>query len=656
MAMAIWPPTGIHQPRGAKMNTLRRWGWHGLVATLAAAIAACGGGSDPPAAPPAALRLDSAASVTQSIGPAGGTLSTTGADGTAYTLTVPAKALRSATAITLTPIASIADLPSGVSLAGGAHLTPEGQTFSVPLKLTIALAAAPTSAPLPFTYDGELQQRHLYPATVSGSTIEFEIVHFSGYAAFLGELEALQELFGSLEFFSPPSARGDQALQELVNAATGGLGNDARAAAMGAALRDWLDDAIKPAVVAAQAIGSYDLGVFELGSVRQLHIELNIFDIALRYAVVAGAGSQIDDVMLDFRVAVRDAARHVIAVSNAGCDAANALAFLAPDILRWQALAQRTGAAALDPTLERAAVLEELCVQVAYDPNGGLDFPTGIQPGEAGTLGVRAGYSIKGGPVRFDEPLFMVLTGASNVEPSGVVDAFAVAAGATLQQQFRWEPATIEMRIDVDACLANELLREVCQQAFVVRGVSSVPPPPSGTCPSYSATAAGTTVISGDFRLGASSEFRSNVDPDNVALSFVASASSRDRNRVAASANNTSAAATATVFYTVDEFLESGAPISFVVTWHGNAEIEVGSVTATFTINNDSRTDTAVGSRPLPLQIPVTAKHGDILKITTAVTASSSSSAGFSLGARVTGSVGGGVLDPGLELVPVICN
>ena len=56
-------------------------------------------------------------------------------------------------------------------------------------------------------------------ATVSGNMIEFEIVHFSGYAAFVGQLPALEAFVGGpLGYMSTPSARGDQALQELVDA------------------------------------------------------------------------------------------------------------------------------------------------------------------------------------------------------------------------------------------------------------------------------------------------------------------------------------------------------------------------------------------------------------------------------------------------------
>lgn len=446
-----------------------------LIAALGAGLAGCGGGSSQDSPPASPLRLENAAAVTQTIGPAGGTLTTTAADGTAYTLTVPPTALRRATAITLAPIASIADLPAGVSVAGGVHLTPEGQAFDMPVKLTIALARPPSSAPIPFTYAGELTQRRLYPAVLTAGTLAFDIVHFSGYAALLAQPDVIAFLLGGNGYLPTPGAAGDQALQALVSASLQ-LTGEARSAAMRAALRGWLDTVIKPAVVSTQAITTIDVNpstanAATIEATTRLRGEMQVFDIALKYALLAGA--DVNALYPDFQVAVRDAARHVIPLFNAACSQFASAWFLAvPDVFAWQELARLSSATALEPALERAAVLDALCVQVAYDPNGGTDFPSGIQPGQTGTLGVRAGFTVNGGPVRFDEPMLVSARG-TNTSTSALLGAGElVAPGARYQQQFLWEPATTEMRIDIKACLADELLREICQQAFVVRGVS----------------------------------------------------------------------------------------------------------------------------------------------------------------------------------------
>jgi hypothetical protein len=579
-----------------------------VVLGLCAGLAACGGGSSSgQPAPASALRLDGAATVTRTIGPAGGSMSTTATDGTNYALTVPPGALSSATDVTLAPVVSIAGLPPGVSLAAGAHLTPEGQTFSVPVNLLITLAGPPASVALPIAYSGDAQNPQAYPATTSGSTIEFQIVHFSGYAALLSQ-DAIGLLMDPSYYLPPPGAAGDLALQQVVHASLT-LTGEARADAMRSALQGWLDGVIKPAVAAAQAIAAIDVNPpftdnSALAALTRLRHEMQVFDIAFKYAYISG-GSGMDALYDDFRIAVRDSVKHAIPLFNAACDTTTAPILLAvPDILAWQQLAQYTSAVNLEPALSRAAVLDALCVQVAYDPNGGTDFPAGIVPGQTGTLSVRAGYSVNGGPVRFDEPMFMLLT--------GMLAPFAVAAADTLQQQFLWEPATTEMRIGVEACLAQELVREICQQAVVVRGT------PTDTCPSYSATAAGVTRTSRDFSDGAGAGGSSST--------FFASATSVSTNQMFTSTNASDASATATVHYTVrdqDDAAGSG-PFSFMFVWEGTPQAEAGMATATIEIKGVTRSATRSNTtdrQPWRLEVPVTLALGEVFSVTTTVTA-----------------------------------
>ena len=68
----------------------------------------------------------------------GGTLQTTGADGTVYTLTVPPDALTQDTTISMTPLTGA----SGLDLAGGRLLgvqfAPEGLSFLHEVSLSLA--------------------------------------------------------------------------------------------------------------------------------------------------------------------------------------------------------------------------------------------------------------------------------------------------------------------------------------------------------------------------------------------------------------------------------------------------------------------------------------------------------------------------------------
>jgi hypothetical protein len=580
--------------------------WLNRLAALLALtlISGCGGGSaggEPAATSP--LGLDAARSVSQTVGRAGGTLITAGADGTVYTLTVPPRALRSDASITLSPIAAIGDLPAGVSFAGGAHLTPEGQTFDVPVTLTVALPAPPPSAPIPFTYAAMLSERRLYPAVLIGRLLVFEIVHFSGYAALLAQPD-IDLVHDANSYLPAPGAAGDQALQALVDAASEPPG-EARGAAMRAALRGWLDNVITPAVVSTQSVTTIDVNPgavnpVALEATSRLRGEMLMFNVALKYAVLVGAGD-IDALYLDFRIAVKDAARHVIPLFNAACSQFPvAWAFAVPEVLAWQEIASDSGAAGLDPTLKRATVIDELCLQVAYEPDGGIDFPTGIQPGQSGTLSVRAGYTINGGPVRFDLPLFVLLTGASNVSPGGLQAPLAPLTGASVQQPFLWQHATTEMRIEVEACLADELLREVCQQGFVVRGESEAP----FGCQESSVTVGEETLTR-----------RTSV---TLAAYNVGEAFANSSFGGAGAFGGSSARASSVAFYKVDA---PGVPGSFqaVVRYRaglrdGNPDfLPDGSASVDLTWPGGTQTHTEFGT--FDRTHPITVQHGDVVKL-----------------------------------------
>jgi hypothetical protein len=90
----------------------------------------------------AAVTLDASRAAAATIGPGGGTLTTTTADGSRLTLTIPAGALAGDEQVTVTPIASLAD--AGVTLAAGAQLEPDGLRLLQPATLSV-LPAKPVS-------------------------------------------------------------------------------------------------------------------------------------------------------------------------------------------------------------------------------------------------------------------------------------------------------------------------------------------------------------------------------------------------------------------------------------------------------------------------------------------------------------------------------
>ncbi|HUI47351.1 MAG TPA: hypothetical protein VL119_01565, partial [Acidimicrobiia bacterium] len=123
--------------------------------------------------------------VTESIGSAGGMLTTKGADGTTFTLVVPPKALPMDTPITMTPYARIEGLPGAAKTARqiGVALYPEGLQLAVPGTLTIA-----PRGPVPVTVatlgsQADGKDAGLVMHQRKGSTISISIPHFSGWVA-----------------------------------------------------------------------------------------------------------------------------------------------------------------------------------------------------------------------------------------------------------------------------------------------------------------------------------------------------------------------------------------------------------------------------------------------------------------------------------------
>src|SRR5438132_1357763 len=132
------------------------------------------------------LTLDLSRASTGSISTNGGSLSATAADGTRFTLTVPAGAFLSDEDITMIPVAAMTRLPFSGGLRAAVQLQPEGLRLQQPATLTID-AAQPLSLtgqkPIAFGYHGDGDALYLFPAVMSGSHAEFALMHFSGYGA-----------------------------------------------------------------------------------------------------------------------------------------------------------------------------------------------------------------------------------------------------------------------------------------------------------------------------------------------------------------------------------------------------------------------------------------------------------------------------------------
>ncbi len=123
---------------------------------------------------------DATHAVTQTISVrTGGTVSATGADGTRFTLTIPANALLGDEDITLTPVLMVDGVPLSGGVAAAVQLGPEGLQLQQVARLTITPLVG-TSHPVGFAYRGVGTDFSLYPLNLGGID-GFAILHFSGY-------------------------------------------------------------------------------------------------------------------------------------------------------------------------------------------------------------------------------------------------------------------------------------------------------------------------------------------------------------------------------------------------------------------------------------------------------------------------------------------
>ena len=140
--------------------------------------------------------LDSANATTGSIGPAGGTLAATGADGTSFTLEVPAGALATTEQVTMTPVSRLVDSPfSGAS--EGVDLAPDGLAFTTPATLTIRRPGGFPPNTTGFAMGESLEIKR--PSGTRRSLV-LELDHFSTHGAGgLTEQDAVDTISGYLE-------------------------------------------------------------------------------------------------------------------------------------------------------------------------------------------------------------------------------------------------------------------------------------------------------------------------------------------------------------------------------------------------------------------------------------------------------------------------
>jgi hypothetical protein len=127
---------------------------------------------------------ETSTSVTDDIGPDGGTISATASDGSTFTLTIPKNALPWVTPVSVTPIAQVAGFPADAppDRSIGVTLGPDGLQLAEPAMLTIkpdgGLPDKDVYA-LSFKGAGEEAGFHFYERDQGAASLTVD--HFSGY-------------------------------------------------------------------------------------------------------------------------------------------------------------------------------------------------------------------------------------------------------------------------------------------------------------------------------------------------------------------------------------------------------------------------------------------------------------------------------------------
>lgn len=239
--------------------------------------------------------LASEGAVEALIPASGGSLSTTGPDGTTYTLDIPDGALAAETRIRMTPLSALEGLPFG-GPSYAVQLEPEGLQFYAFATLSIVPAQeVPVEEQIFFAYEG--LGENLVLAAPAGNAAEIQILvdHFSGYGVnkgFLADIEPVRARIGG----EAEARLGSAIAEQLGRARQRALLGDENAGSevdWEGFFQQWEEQVVKPRLAAAgescaagrlaiQTVLGYErqralLGISE-GSLSGLLIENGVMD------------------------------------------------------------------------------------------------------------------------------------------------------------------------------------------------------------------------------------------------------------------------------------------------------------------------------------------------------------------------------------------
>jgi hypothetical protein len=417
-----------------------------LISVAACGVAAsaiaggCGGGGGGGLSDPGLsnVQVEVANARSAVIGPEGGTITATGANGFVYTLTIPAGSVLQPTTIGMYPIKALTNLPQGGTVSGGVNFAPDGLALLIPATLTIQLPAnvdAKTQFPIAYTGNADKLQPSL--GTVSGQTIKEHLHHFSG-TALAGRQVA------NLVSFVLPLAQDSASFEHRMADAfrNSQASNISPRPDYLLILRNWYDQIVKPALVRGSGSSFNSDDVFK--AVQEytawldavLYAQLTLPDASfnvqpensesepLAVKVIKNWYKQYNDVCAINKDQPLEAGFNGAFPISPILDAE--FAMLAGE------LADQFHISRAPNGLDKETLLNNLCVKVKIDSKS---F-SGNAPGDVGALKVTAGFTIDNGPTRHDAPVRIKISGngASNPSVGNSVDGNPFNSAVTWPQ------------------------------------------------------------------------------------------------------------------------------------------------------------------------------------------------------------------------------
>jgi hypothetical protein len=353
----------------------------------------------------------------------GGIVTATGGNGAVYALSVPPGAVSQTTLISLAPVTRVSTLPAGAALVAAVQFSPDGLQLRVPATLTIQLSSPPDPALTGIVWHGDGADVRREPIIVDGQAVTLEVDHFSAGGAWVPKPDWLAALACAEDDYECQTAKALDLMSTFPHTREN----------LRFFLRNWYRDTVSPyfrdgldavqSESGAEKPNTIDLDDDESELLEVYGGWLHGIDVARGW--LRDPSFTVAAEVADSRTWATAILRGLATGYNAACAASQAdevaAIYSADQGIRLHHDAERFHVSSHASGLDVATLRAQSCVQLSLNPNPAY---TGTEPGQDGTLEVTAGFTINGGPVRFDQPVHIeVRPTSSNITFVGQTSA-----------------------------------------------------------------------------------------------------------------------------------------------------------------------------------------------------------------------------------------